>query len=144
MKTYNTNYNQRVANANAIKELKKENKNLIVEALKLVDKLINSEEVINKHFKELSKKDKANFILNYKVNNKDTVVKTVLNYKANNLTLQYNLSLSALNDCFKFYTEGSISKSAFKDEEKLVKALKLARKEKELIRYKKVVEKANK
>jgi len=139
MQTYTNNLEARINNNNEIKALKTQNKSLIIEALQIVDKMINEEEVVNNHFKDLNRKDKAKFILSYKVDNKDSVVKTVLNYKSNNLTIHYNMTLSALNDCFKFYNDGIISKSAFKDEEKLTKALKSARKEREIERCKKVV-----
>ena len=116
------NYSRRVKIKDEIKSLRVEHKELVINALNDYNAAVNEDDVKSINF--TSKKAKAEFMLNYKLNAKDTLVLTVCQYKIYNLTIQFNQSESALKDALKYYLCGIMSKSSFKNEEKFLDAKK--------------------
>ena len=117
--TLNTNYTKRVEIKATIKALKSDYKTLVTDALKELDKLIKEQELNNVNFALLTNKKKADYIASYIIDNKDGLVRTVCLYKSHGLTIHYNVSESFLNDCFKLFRHGLLSKTSFKNIEKL-------------------------
>ena len=119
------NYSRRVEIKDEIKSLRVEHKELVINALNDYNAAVNEDDVKSINF--TSKKAKAEFMLNYKLNAKDTLVLTVCQYKIYNLTIQFNQSESALKDALKYYLCGIMSKSSFKNEDKFTDAKKDAK-----------------
>ena len=124
--TLTNNYTKRIENKEARKALALDYKALVIEALTLSSELIKEEELINSNFNLLSNKKKNDFIANYKVSSKDTLVKLVCTYKAYNLTIQHEASEGLLSEALKLFLHGLISKNSFKSIDKLKEARKEA------------------
>ena len=123
--TRTVNYSRRVEIKDEIKSLRVEHKALVIDALNDYNQAVNEDDVKSINF--TSNKAKNEFMLNYKLNAKDTLVLTVCQYKIYNLTIQFNQSESALKDALKYYLCGIMSKSSFKDEDKFTDAKKEAK-----------------
>ena len=123
--TRTANYSRRVEIKGEIKSLRVEHKDLVISALNDYNKAVNEDDVKSINF--TSNKAKNEFMLNYKLDTKDTLVLVVCNYKIYNLTIQFNQSESALKDALKYYLCGIMSKSSFKNEDKFTDAKKEAK-----------------
>ena len=123
--TRTVNYSRRVEIKDEIKSLRVEHKALVIDALNDYNQAVNEDDVKSINF--TSNKAKNEFMLNYKLDTKDTLVLVVCNYKIYNLTIQFNQSESALKEALKYYLCGIMSKSSFKDEDKFIAAKKGAK-----------------
>ena len=86
--TRTANYSRRVEIKGEIKSLRVEHKDLVISALNDYNKAVNEDDVKSINF--TSNKAKNEFMLNYKLDTKDTLVLVVCNYKIYNLTIQFN------------------------------------------------------